>query len=34
MTHTAPTGNFLAAVAELDRLTCVTAPSVYYHVDD
>ncbi len=34
MTHTAPTGSFLATVAELDRLPCVTAPSVYYHVGD
>lgn len=34
MTHTAPTGSFLATVAELDKLSCVTAPSVYYHVGD
>jgi homoserine dehydrogenase len=34
MTHTAPSGNFLATVAELDQLECVTAPSVYYHVGD
>jgi homoserine dehydrogenase len=34
MTHTAETGSFLATVAELDRLKCVTAPSVYYHVGD
>jgi homoserine dehydrogenase len=34
MTHTAPTGSFLATVAELDRLSCVSAPSVYYHVGD
>jgi homoserine dehydrogenase len=34
MTHTAPTGNFQATVAELDRLDCVTAPSVYYPVGD
>jgi homoserine dehydrogenase len=34
MTHIAPTGNFLATIAELDRLSCVTAPSVYYHVGD
>jgi homoserine dehydrogenase len=34
MTHTAPTGSFQATLAELDRLDCVTAPSVYYHVGD
>jgi homoserine dehydrogenase len=34
MTHTAPTGNFLATLAEFDRLECVTAPSVYYPVGD
>ena len=26
MTHTAPTGNFRAAVAQMDRLSCVAAP--------
>jgi homoserine dehydrogenase len=34
MTHTAQTGHFRAAVADLDRLGCVTAPSVYYPVAD
>jgi homoserine dehydrogenase len=34
MTHTALTGSFRAAVAEIDRLECVTAPSVYYPVAD
>ena len=34
MTHTAPTGSFRAAVASIDRLACVTAPSVYYPVAD
>jgi homoserine dehydrogenase len=34
MTHTAPTGAFLATVAELDRLSGVVAPSVYYPVGD
>jgi homoserine dehydrogenase len=34
MTHTAVSGDFRAAVAEIDRLGCVTAPSVYYPVAD
>jgi homoserine dehydrogenase len=34
MTHTAPTGNFLATIGEFDRLNSVTAPSVYYPVGD
>jgi homoserine dehydrogenase len=34
MTHSAPTGNFLATIGEFDRLDCVTAPSVYYPVGD
>jgi homoserine dehydrogenase len=34
MTHTAPTGSFLAAAADMDRLTCVAAPCVYYPVGD
>jgi homoserine dehydrogenase len=34
MTHTALTGDFRAAVAELDRLDCVAPPSVYYPVGD
>jgi len=34
MTHTALTGNFRAAVAEIDKLACVAAPSVYYPVAD
>lgn len=34
MTHTALTGDFRAAVAELDRLDCVVPPSVYYPVGD
>jgi homoserine dehydrogenase len=34
MTHEAPTGNFAATRADLDRLSCVMAPSVYYPVGD
>jgi homoserine dehydrogenase len=34
MTHTAPTGEFRAAAAQMDRLTCVAAPGVYYPVGD
>src|SRR5262249_8122393 len=34
MTHTAATGAFTAAVAEIDRLGGVTAPSVYFPVAD
>ena len=34
MTHTALTGNFLAALAEIDRLACVRPASVYYPVGD
>jgi homoserine dehydrogenase len=34
MTHTALTENFRAAVAMIDRLIAVTAPSVYYPVAD
>jgi len=34
MTHSAPTGNFLATIGEFDRLDSVTAPSVYYPVGD
>jgi superfamily II DNA/RNA helicase len=34
MTHTALTGSFRAAVAAIDRLGCVAAPSVYYPVAD
>ncbi len=34
MTHTAPTGDFVAAIADIDRLGCVTAKSVYYPVED
>ncbi len=34
MTHTAPTGSFSAAVAEIDRLSCVTAPSLFLPVAD
>jgi len=34
MTHTALTGAFRAAVAELDHLSCVAPPSVYYPVGD
>jgi hypothetical protein len=34
MTHSALTGNFMATLAELDRLGCVSAPSIYYHVAD
>jgi homoserine dehydrogenase len=32
MTHTAMTGAFRAALAEIDKLSCVSAPSVYYPV--
>jgi homoserine dehydrogenase len=34
MTHTAATGNFTNAVEAMDRLSCVTAPGVYYPVAD
>jgi homoserine dehydrogenase len=34
MTHTATTGDFLAACARLDRLSCVGGPAVYYPVGD
>ncbi len=34
MTHTAETGKFRAAVANLDRLPAVAAPAVYYSVAD
>jgi homoserine dehydrogenase len=34
MTHTALTESFRAAVADIDRLDCVAAPSVYYPVAD
>jgi homoserine dehydrogenase len=34
MTHTAPTGAFSAAVAEIDKLGCVTAPSLFLPVAD
>jgi homoserine dehydrogenase len=34
MTHTALTGDFRAAVTELDHLDCVAPPSVYYPVGD
>ncbi len=34
MTHTAMTGNFRVALSDIDRLNCVTAPSVYYPVAD
>jgi homoserine dehydrogenase len=34
MTHTALTGSFRAAVGEINRLECVTAPTVYYPVAD
>jgi homoserine dehydrogenase len=34
MSHTAPTGAFRAAVADIDLLTCVAGPSVYYPVGD
>jgi homoserine dehydrogenase len=34
MTHTAPTGDFRAALAGIDRLGCVTAPSVWYPAAD
>jgi homoserine dehydrogenase len=34
MTHTVSTGSFRAAVAGMNRLACVAAPSVYYPVAD
>jgi homoserine dehydrogenase len=34
MTHTALTGSFRSAVSEIDDLSCVTAPSVFYPVAD
>ncbi len=34
MTHTVPTGDFLAALAEIDHLASVRPPSVYYPVGD
>ena len=34
MTHTALTGDFRAAVAGIDGLGCVAAPSVFYPVAD
>jgi homoserine dehydrogenase len=34
LTHTAPTGAFRAAAAEMDRLACVAAPAVYFPVAD
>jgi homoserine dehydrogenase len=34
MSHTALTGAFRAAVADIDRLTCVGGPCVYYPVGD
>jgi homoserine dehydrogenase len=34
MTHTAGTGDFRAALAEIDALGSVAAPSVYYPVAD
>jgi len=34
MTHTVPTGAFLETLQEIDRLTCVRPPSVYYPVGD
>jgi homoserine dehydrogenase len=34
MTHTALTGNFASTITEFNRLSCVTAPSVYYPVGD
>jgi homoserine dehydrogenase len=34
MTHTAQTGQFRAACAKLDRLTCLAGPGVHYPVED
>ena len=34
MTHTVPTGDFLATLKEIDQLTSVRPPSVYYPVGD
>ena len=34
MTHTAATGPFRAAAADMERLSCVAAPAVYYPVAD
>jgi homoserine dehydrogenase len=34
MTHTASTGSFRTAVADIDRLACVVPPAAYYPVGD
>ncbi len=34
VTHVAPTGDFTATLADIDRLESVTAPSVYYPMED
>ncbi len=34
MTHTALTGAFRSAAADMERLGCVAAPAVYYPVAD
>jgi homoserine dehydrogenase len=34
MTHTAATSDFRTALSGIDRLSCVSAPSVYYPVAD
>ena len=34
MTHVAPTGQFTATIAEINRLDSVSRPSVYYPVGD
>jgi homoserine dehydrogenase len=34
MTHSAPTGRFLAAVGRIGRLGCVTGPAVHFSVGD
>ena len=34
MTHTASTGHFRAACARLDGLPVLSAPAVYYPVED
>jgi homoserine dehydrogenase len=34
MTHTAPTGAFRSATEDLDRLSCLAGPCVYYPVGD
>ena len=34
MTHSAPTGNFTAAIAALDALDCIAAPTVFFPIGE